>query len=107
MRIARAKYFLTLATLKGKRPFAHTKTTMDTVDNLLSSAISLHRTYSYILTLALFKMDFARHGLNNILNEARKMFHETSQMTRISEDTENIDLLISCQPDLIKDYMSL
>src|SRR5260370_14935272 len=54
---AKAKYLLTLAQLNGNRPFIQTQSTMKYVENLIRSAIALHRSYIYLLTLAIFKID--------------------------------------------------
>ena len=71
--VARAKYFLALAQLEGKRPFIQTQPNMSSVESLLLSAIALQHSYAYMLTLAIFKRDFARNGLPYLEGEAREL----------------------------------
>lgn len=105
--LARAKYFLAIAQLKGRRPFSLPKSTMDTISNLIFSAITLHSSSSYILTLALFKMDFARNGFSNFAREAQQLLNTARPIAQTPEDGENLTILFSCQPDLKHDLINL
>src|SRR2546421_10745552 len=53
---AKVRYLLALIQLDRRRPFLQTLPTMRSVESLLNSAIALHRSASYILTLAVFKL---------------------------------------------------
>lgn len=104
---ARAKYFLAIALLDGKRPFSQKQSVIRSVENLLRSAITLHLAQSYVVTLALCKRDFARNGLPQLENEANELMVKASSINQTSEDVENLKLLKTCQPNLAGDYFEL
>lgn len=103
---AKAQYFLALTQLNGGRPFIQTQATMKYVESLIQSAIALHRSYSYLLTLAIVKCDFARNGLPHLVLEAQSLINEANRVAKTTEDIENLELLITCQPHLAHDYLS-
>ncbi len=102
---AKVRYLLALIQLDRQRPFLQTLPTMRSVESLLNSAIALHRSASYILTLAVFKLDLARNGLPQLVSEAYKLVDQANQMAWQSEDDENFEVLKQCQPDLFEDYL--
>ncbi len=103
--VAKVRYLLALIQLDRQRPFLQTLPTMRSVESLLKSAIALHHSASYILTLAFFKLDFARNGLPQLVSEAHKLADQANQMSWQSEDDENFKVLKQCQPDLFEDYL--
>lgn len=103
--VAKANYLLALTLLDGKRPFVQTRPIMNALENYLRAAIALHSSYSYIATFAMIKLDFARNGLPDFLNQALGLLESAKQVARTSEDVENLNLLSICQPYLIKDYL--
>ena len=104
---AKARYLLTLIQLNGRRPFVQTQLVMNSIENLIRSSIALNRSSSYLLTLALFKLDFARNGLPHLISEARELINVASQLDETPEDDENLKLLKVCQPDLTHNYLNL
>jgi hypothetical protein len=102
---AKAKFLLALVCLNGQRPFVQTLSTMREVDNLLNAALTLHRSRSYLIVFALFKLDFARNGLPHLNQEADQLLQQADKIVATSEDDENISLLSRCQPDLVADYL--
>jgi hypothetical protein len=105
--VAQAKFLLSLVCLNGQRPFVQTLSTMREVDNLLNAALTLHRSRSYLIVFALFKLDFARNGLPHLEQEADQLFQQADKIVATSEDGENFNLLSQCQPDLVADYLNL
>lgn len=105
--VARAKYLFALAQLDGKRPFVQARPIVNSVESLLRSALTLRHCWSYILTLAIFKLDVARNGLPHLVREADLLITESKQVSQTSEDRENLKLLSSCQPHLVHDYLGL
>ena len=103
---AQVRYLLALAQFNGKRPFVQTHSAMSSAENLIRAAIELHPSYAYHLTLALFKLDFARNGLPHLAREARELLNEADQLAQTPEDEENLKLLSACQPHLIRDFLS-
>ena len=104
---AQAKFLLALVCLNGRRPFVQTLPTMREAENLLNAALMLHRSRSYLIVFALFKLDFARNGLPHLNQEADQLLQQADQIVATSEDDENISLLSRCQPDLVADYLKL
>jgi hypothetical protein len=104
--IAQAKFLLSLVRLNGQRPFVQTLPAMREAENLLQSALVFHPLYSYLVTLALFKLDFARNGLPHLRQEADQLFKQADMIVRNSADDENFQLLSRCQPDLVADYLT-
>jgi len=103
---ARARYLLALVFLEGKRPFSQKLSVMRSVEELLRSAIMLHRSYSYIFTLAICKLDFARNGLPQLVSEAKKLISEAGYVDLTAKDEENLKLLANSQPGLARDYLT-
>src|SRR5207244_12971080 len=103
----RTRYLLALAQLNGRRPSVQTHIVMRSIEGLLDSAIHLHRSYSYYLTLGLFKLDFAqRNGLSNLKREAYELIDKAVQIASTQEDAENLKLLSHCQNNLVQDYLN-
>ncbi|MBV9688804.1 MAG: toll/interleukin-1 receptor domain-containing protein [Ktedonobacteraceae bacterium] len=105
--VAKAKYLLALVQLGGKRPFSQTLLAIRSVESLVNAALVLHRSYSYLITLAFFKLDFARNGFPSLKNEAIRLLQEARVVAPTSEDIKNINLLSKCQPYLVDDYSQL
>jgi hypothetical protein len=105
--VAQAKYLLAIALLEGKRPFSQKLSVMQSVENLLLSATTLHLLYSYVLMLALCKRDFARNGLPRLVSEAQELLVKASSIRSTSEDLENLKILAACQPGLMGDFLKI
>ena len=103
---ARAKFLLALALLNGKRPFSQTRQTMNSIENLLLYAIDTNRSYSYIFTLALFNLDFARNGFPHLARKAQELMDSVKLMEVSLEDKDNLKLLSDCQPGLFQDLLA-
>jgi len=105
--IARAMYLLALTQLNGRRPAVQTHLVMRSIEGLLDSAIHLHRSSSYYLTLGLFKLDFAqRNGLSNLKRDANELIDKAGRIASTQEDKENLKLLSHCQNSLVQDYLN-
>jgi len=102
--VAKAKYLLALVRLGGRAPFAQTYSNMQAIESLLNSAIRLHRCYSYLRTLAMFKDEFSQNGLSQYQRDALQLRHQADQIPQTAEDVENIEFLAQCQPDLVYTY---
>jgi tetratricopeptide (TPR) repeat protein len=102
---ARARFALVLAEFGGERPFIQTLQTMREVENLLTVAIQLHPSRSYLLALALFKLDFARNGLPQLLDEAQQLLRQAEGIAADDDDDDNMRLLRLCQPTLVEDHV--
>jgi hypothetical protein len=100
--LAQVKYYLALALLQGRLPFLTTLQNMRRIEELLDSAITLSPIHSYYYTLALFKIDFARHGLYKYKNDALRLKQKAQKVRKTQLDEENLQLLRKCQADLIK-----
>jgi len=103
--MAEARFLLALATLEGRRPFSQKLSVMRAVENLLNQAISCHLAFSYVLTLAAFKRDFARNGYPHFLNEAQELILRARNIAQTPKDGENFKLLMICQPNLVNDFL--
>jgi hypothetical protein len=99
---AQIKYHYALALLQGRRPFWASFPDIKRIEQLLTSAISLHPLHSYYHTLALIKRDFARHGLLQYKQEMQKLKQKAMRIPKIATDRENLQLLAHCQPQLVK-----
>lgn len=104
--IAQGKYLQALILLHGRRPFVQTYSTIREVENLMQSALSLHQSYSYLVALALFKLDFSNaRSLSQFRIEATNLLQQASTLAPTSVDVANIDMLATCQPELVADYL--
>ena len=102
--IARGDFYRALIILNGKRPYIQTLPTMREVENWMRSAISRHKTKTYLLGLGLFKLDFSRNGLSHYEEEGLALLNEARRLPQTAEDKELRDILERCQPDIINDY---
>ena len=102
---AQIKYHLALALLNGRRPFSDsmTKSTMESIEQLLRLAIKLQSLHSYYYTLALLKRDFARYGLHQYQSNALTLFRKAQRINLTETDNVNLRLLTLCQPRLVDD----
>ena len=102
---AQVLFCLALALLDGMPPSTQGETTIDSVERLMKAAMSLHRSYSYMLVLAIFKDNFFRwNGFTYRLGEVSELMGQMRTIPRNSEDWDNINLLKYCQPYLFQDY---
>ncbi|GAC1655557.1 MAG: hypothetical protein NVS4B12_28040 [Ktedonobacteraceae bacterium] len=102
--VAKAKYLLALVRLDGQSPFAQTYSDMQAIESLLNSAIRIHRCYSYLRILAVFKNEFSHNGLSKYEHEALQLRQQANQLPQTADDIENLALLSQCQPDLVYTY---
>lgn len=102
--VAKAKYLLALVQLHGQPPFTQSYSDMQVIESLMTSAIRLHRCYSYLRILAMFKDEFSQNGLPLYEREALHFRQQANQLPRTSEDFENLNLLALCLPDLAYIY---
>ncbi len=102
---AQVRYLQALAYLAGKRPSSVTLQVMRRVEELMKSAVTLHSSYSYLYTFALFKRDFARNGYEShrLVQEAQELLHQANRLSPSFQDSENIELLSRCQYRLMQD----
>jgi nucleoside phosphorylase len=86
---AKANYLLALALLDGKLPREQGKTTMELVEQLMNTAISLHKTWAYLSTFAQLKEDFFNYcGYRNRLGEVWALLDQAGQVKKSSYDLE-------------------
>ena len=104
--IARGDFYRTLIQLNGQRPYIQTIPTMREVENWMRSAISRHKTRTYLLGLGLFALDFSRNGLSLYEEKGFSLLNEASRLPKTAEDKELRDILERCQPDIINDYQN-
>ncbi|HVB26152.1 MAG TPA: hypothetical protein VNG51_29705 [Ktedonobacteraceae bacterium] len=102
---AQARFLQALVTLDGKRPFSQKLSVIRIVENMLSLAITLNPSFSYLLMLAMCKRDFARNGYPQFLAEAHNLILRASQMNQTPQDKRNLELLAICQPKLTNDFL--
>jgi hypothetical protein len=103
---ARGRYLLALAQLDGRRPFSQTFPAMRSLDGLLSSAVRIYPARTYLLTHALFKYDFARNGLPELMGEARQLAAQAAKVPSDAIDEEDMAILSICQSSLMQEYMA-
>lgn len=104
--IARGDFYRALIQLNGRRPYIQTFPTMREVETWMRSAISRHKTKTYLLGLGLFTRDFSRNGLSHYEEEGLALLNEASRLPRTAEDDELLEILATCQPDIINDYLN-
>lgn len=102
---AQTCYLLSLAYLRGERPFGVTNELWNRVEELMQMASSLNPCHSYPYAFALFKRDFASNGLkkSQLLREAQELMQEAEDTPVVAVDEENIHLLWLCQPLLMQE----
>ncbi len=104
--IARGDFYRALIQLNGRRPSIQTFPTMREVETWMRSAISRHKTATYLLGLGLFTLDFSRNGLSHYEEEELALLNEASRLPKTAEDDELLEILATCQPDIINDYLN-
>ncbi len=104
--IARGDFYRALIQLNGRRPSIQTFPTMREVETWMRSAISRHKTATYLLGLGLFTLDFSRNGLSHYEEEGLALLNEASRLPKTAEDDELLEILATCQPDIINDYLN-
>ena len=104
--IARGDFYRALIQLNGKRPYIQTFPTMREVETWMRSAISRHKTATYLLGLGLFTLDFSRNGLSHYEVEGLALLNEASKLPQTAEDNELLEIFATCQPDIINDYLN-
>ena len=104
--IARGDFYRALIQLNGRRPYIQTFPTMREVETWMRSAISRHQTATYLLGLGLFTLDFSRNGLSHYEEEGLALLNEASRLPKTAEDDELLEILATCQPDIINDYLN-
>lgn len=104
--IARGDFYRALIQLNGERPYIQTLPTMREVENWMRSAISRHETTTYLLGLGLFTLDFSRNGLSHYKEKGLALLNEASRLPKTTEDDELLEILATCQPDIINDYLN-
>jgi len=106
-KIAQARFLQALITLEGKRPFSQKLSVIRAVENILRLAIAAHPSFSNLLLLAMCKRDFARNGYPHFLSEAQDLILRASEMNQTQQDSENLELLAICQPNLTNDFLRM
>jgi TIR domain len=104
--IARGDFYRALIQLNGKRPYIQTFPTMREVEAWMKSAISRHKTVTYLLGLGLFTLDFSHNGLSDYEEKGLALLHEASRFPQTAEDNELFEILETCQPDIVNDYLN-
>ena len=104
--IARGDFYRALILLNGRRPYIHQLPTMREVVTWMRSAISRHNTATYLLGLGLFMIDFSRNVLPRYDEEGLALLNEASKLPQTAEDHELLEILETCQPDIINDYLN-
>jgi hypothetical protein len=104
--IARGDFYRALIQLNGKRPYIQTLPTMREVENWMRSAISRHKTRTYLLGLGLFTLDFSRNGLSHYEQKGFALLNEANRLPKTAEDDELLEILATCQPDIINDSLN-
>jgi len=79
---------------------------MREVETWMRSAISRHKTATYLLGLGLFRLDFSRNGLSHYEEEGLALLNEASRFPQTAEDEELLEILTTCQPDIMNDYLN-
>ncbi len=102
---AQARYLLALVHLRGERPFGVTIDVWERVEELLRIAVQLNPCYSYLHTLALFEVDFSRHGWKKAqyIRESQQLQQEANNLPHLATDKANINLLWKCQFRLMQE----
>jgi len=104
--IARGDFYRALIQLNGRRPYIQTFPNMREVETWMRSAISRHKTATYLLGLGLFTLDFSRNGLSHYEVEGLALLNEASKLPQTAEDNELLEIFATCQPDIINDYLN-
>jgi tetratricopeptide (TPR) repeat protein len=100
---AQVRYMQALALLNGMRPYSAAFQTLRRIEELLQGAITLHRSHSYLCTLAFIKRDYSHNGFVYLLTQAQELFQQAQIIPPSTQDQENMVLLSHCQPRLMQD----
>jgi hypothetical protein len=100
---ARARFLLGLVLLGGRRPAAVTITVFREAESQLRSAIAIEERPSYAITLAAVLLDYARNGLAQYADEARRLLARAAERQADLVDQRNLNDFSRCQPALARD----